>query len=49
MNERHPKMNTKTNELTQHWVEVTDAQGGTHLEARWLDAAYAPASAVSAA
>ncbi len=42
-------MNTKTNELTQHWVEVTDAQGATHLEARWIDAAYVPRSAVSAA
>lgn len=49
VNERHPNMNTKTNELTQHWVQVTDAQGATHLEAHWIDAAFAPASAISAA
>jgi hypothetical protein len=49
MNERHPNMNTKTNELTQHWVEVTDAQGATHLEAHWIDASFLPANAVSAA
>jgi len=24
--------------LIQHWVAVTDADGGTHLEAHWLDA-----------
>jgi len=24
--------------LVQHWVTVTDADGGTRLEAHWLDA-----------
>ncbi|GAA4373314.1 hypothetical protein [Nocardioides caricicola] len=41
-------MNTKTNNLTQHWVEVTDASGQTRLEARWIDAAYAPGTASAA-
>jgi hypothetical protein len=39
----------KTNGLTQHWVEVADANGHTHLEARWVDASYVPTSTVSAA
>lgn len=40
---------TTTNELTQHWVEVTDASGRTHLEARWLDSSLLPTHATSAA
>ncbi|WP_279236397.1 hypothetical protein [Nocardioides sp. SR21] len=42
-------MNTKTNDLTQHWVEVTDVNGQTRLEARWIDASYLPTHTVSAA
>jgi len=43
-------MNTKTNELTQHWVEVTDENGRTRLESRWIAMpANAPVHMTSAA
>ena len=42
-------MNTQTNDLTQHWVEVTGPDGRTRLEARWIDAAHRPTHTVSAA
>lgn len=41
---------TTTNELTQHWVEVTDATGRTRLESRWIAMpANAPVHITSAA
>ncbi|ABL84099.1 hypothetical protein Noca_4604 [Nocardioides sp. JS614] len=51
MNERRPMTNTTmTNSLVQTWVPVTDADGRTHLEARWTPAhAGAPVQAPHAA
>ncbi|WP_158305699.1 MULTISPECIES: hypothetical protein [unclassified Nocardioides] len=41
---------TMTNSLVQTWVPVTDADGRTHLEARWTPAhAGAPVQAPHAA
>jgi hypothetical protein len=34
-------MESKTNDMTQHWVVVVDAQGRERLEARWHDAGAA--------
>jgi len=50
VNERHPMNDTQTNELTQQWIEVSDADGRTHLESRWIAMpATAPVHITSAA
>jgi hypothetical protein len=42
-------MNTRANNLVQHWVLVADETGSTHLESQWVDASLVSTHATSAA
>jgi len=42
-------MNTRANNLVQHWVLVTDQSGRPHLESQWVDASSMSPHASSAA
>ena len=42
-------MNTRTNNLVQTWVQVTDESGRARLESRWIDASLVTTHTSSAA